>query len=159
MDRKIGNNIYNLLKREYKGIGVYYYEMYLFNDQDTKYWCDMGVYFIAKKVLIGIELKDWKKPVPYSIVKKELGGYKNIFDYMYIVANFFSKKVYNLKEIGMISKLDDNYNIIRKPEKLKPNKMFRDSFIRRLKTHCDYKLIERSVKNRSIDEFMEEIKW
>jgi len=69
------------------------------NNLKNKWLCDMVIYFPEKFALIAIELKDWKNNVTMSTAKKEFEGYRYIFDYFYLIAPKFSKKLIDSEEL------------------------------------------------------------
>ena len=113
--RPVARGIYRTLAETYDAEGKFYFEMWIRSAGSGKTWCDMAIHFIdpqphkAHDLLVGIEVKDWKDPVPPSVIKKEFEGYGNQFDYFYFAANEYAPSVdeMDIDEIGLIDMSND----------------------------------------------------
>jgi len=119
MDIEIAKRIYVLLRDQGydKANGMFYFEMVMKYAVCDKFFCDMAIWFPNYKQLVGIELKDWAKPVPPSVIQDHYQAYSRVFDYFYIAAPNFSKKTLEQlidTNIGVIV-MDDPYWIDSPP--------------------------------------------
>lgn len=133
---RITRGCYNRLAEHYGAIGKFYFEMWIRTPGSGKTWCDLAIHLIdpephtADDLLIGVEVKDWKDPVPPSVVLDEWEGYQHQFDYFYLAANEFGPTVADIDEdtIGLIS-ISDNFEIVQNPRAQPTYSWNRQAFI------------------------------
>ena len=173
---KLVDNLIELFKAIGYDYPVYYFEMFMQHTKDTyqiypkdecKIYCDIAFYYPqTKRHLIGVEVKDWQKSVPLSVIKKEYYSYRDTFDLFYLVANKFTKETIFLLEcssdakevanakflsnVGLIQMGNKfNLNLLKKATELNPNDIFKGDFLRRLRNNFgnkDYDKRERLEK-------------
>ena len=81
--------------------------------------------------LIGIEVKDWKNRVNARMCYRYLRTYRRSCQYFYFAAREFSKRAFDIHEIGFIDL--NQMKVIKKPEYLYPPKRHREPVIKKLK--------------------------
>lgn len=120
---RITRGCYNRISATYGTVGKFYFEMWIRTPASGKTWCDLAIHLIdpehhkADDLLIGVEVKDWKNPVPPSVIRDEFEGYRHQFDYFYLAANEFGATVEDAIDndyIGLIS-IPDRFEIIKQP--------------------------------------------
>lgn len=122
--------IYTLIRDGvYRVNGMFYFEMVMMYSTDLavatkgkelpdKWICDMAIWFPTHKELVGIELKEWAKPVPPKVIQRHYEAYSRIFDKFYLAAPDFSEKTlekYENSHVGLIVMDKEGYWIDTKP--------------------------------------------
>ena len=143
MDIDIAKRIYTLIRDENYGKynGQFYFEMAMFwglsyklKERPTKWLCDMAIWFPQYKELVGIELKDWAKPVPPSVIDHHALQYCQVFDRFYMAAPDFSKNTidrFYKSNVGLIV-MDKEYWLSSRPSLNRIYSEGHQDFLRRL---------------------------
>ena len=147
MDIEIAKRIYVLLRDQRYGKcnGQFYFEMLMMygvnlakatngRELPDKWFCDMAIWFPQYNELVGIELKEWAKPVSPMVIDDHYEAYSRVFDKFYLAAPKFSKKTvekYLNSHVGLIV-MDEEYRLSGYPQ---TNRVFSNAhtdFLRRL---------------------------
>lgn len=83
--------------------------------------------------VVGIEIKEWRNPVYPKIAEEYLETYRQTCEYFYLAAKRFSRKAFELEEIGLFDLT--RMEVVKKPEYLYPDPGFRGHLIKRIKKH------------------------
>lgn len=116
----------------YDGWGPFYFEMWIRTPASGKTACDLATHIRHRKkvyehyerekpsLLAGVEIKDWKDPVPRSVVMDEFEGYRHQFDLFYFAANQFGPSALDIekKHLGLID-ISKGFSIIE-PAHIQP---------------------------------------
>lgn len=135
INRDVARGCYRTISEQFDAEGRFYFEMYIRTWRSGKTWCDFTIHLkdpdphAADDLLIGVEVKDWKDPVPPSVIKKEFKGYRHQFDYFYFAANEFAPSVDEMDndQLGLIEMGD--YEIIEQPRPQPTISWNREAFV------------------------------
>ncbi|MFU8766951.1 MAG: hypothetical protein ACNA7I_04700 [Candidatus Methanoperedens sp.] len=83
--------------------------------------------------IVGIEIKEWKAPVYPKIAEEYLQTYRKTCEYFYLAAKRFSKRAFELDDIGLFDLT--RMEVVKKPGYLYPDPGFRGHLMKRIKKH------------------------
>ncbi len=82
---------------------------------------------------MGIEIKEWGKPLNPKTAKDYLETYRSTCEYFYLAAKKFSKSTLGLNDIGLFDLT--RMEVIKNPEYLYPDVDFRANLMKRIKNN------------------------
>ncbi|MDP2845374.1 MAG: hypothetical protein Q8N79_04775, partial [Candidatus Methanoperedens sp.] len=81
--------------------------------------------------IVGIEIKEWDKPLNPKMAKEYLETYRPTCEYFYLAAKKFSKSTFGLKDIGLFDLT--KMKVIKNSDYLYPDVDFRANLMGRIK--------------------------
>jgi hypothetical protein len=102
--------------------------------------------------IVGIEIKEWDKPLNPKMAKEYLETYRPTCEYFYLAAKMFSKSTLDLEDIGLFDLT--RMKVIKNSDYLYPDVDFRANLMKRIKNN--FRVLSNVVDDpfqRTIGEF------